>query len=167
MLTTTGFPNAFPENFSCWYAGALAAKGCSIALEIINLEKIIESSQPLEIEAERLTALRGILSITDRLVLVLPEHKNMLPIGLDNFIALVAKNNYTLCKWIAIVMDDVADDGESHFLFRYPLHKLDMIFGKPFSASRIQIKNSPTGNMCPLFAESYGQLCKLVQAMVA
>lgn len=171
MLTTTEPGNAFPENFSCWYAGALEAKGYGTVLEIINLEKIIQSSssEPLEIEAERLTALQDTLSMTDKLILVLPEYNNMLPVGLDNFIALIAKHKYKLCKWIAIIMDDSThqdDDAQSHLLFRYPLHRLDTFFGTTFSANRIQIKNSPTGNMCPLFAASHNDLCRLVQQVL-
>ena len=171
ILTTTEPGNPFPENFSCWCAGALEAKGCDTALETISLEQLIQSasSEPLEIQEEKLTTLQDTLSITEKLVLVLPEHNNMIPVGLDNFIELVStmKTKYKLCKLIAIVMDPPTnEDDDSHLLFRYPLHKLDLLFGSTLSANRIQIKNSPTGNMCPLFAESYGDLCRLVQQIL-
>ncbi|WP_342265674.1 hypothetical protein [Cardinium endosymbiont of Philonthus spinipes] len=170
ILTTTEPGNPFPENFSCWCAGALEAKGYDTKLETISLDKFIESSQPLEIQQEQLTALQDTLSMIEKLVLILPEHNNMIPAGLDNFIALAAtmKDKYTLCKLIAIVMDPVADKGEEPpVLFRYPLHKLDLFFGPTLSANRIRIRNSPTGNMCPLFAESYNDLCRLVEQIVA
>ncbi|AXI24090.1 NADPH-dependent FMN reductase [Cardinium endosymbiont of Sogatella furcifera] len=171
ILTTTESGNSFPENFSCWCAGALEAKGCDTALETISLEQFTpsSSSEPLEITLEKLTALQDTLSMIEKLVLILPEQNNMIPVGLDNFIALIAKmkDKYKLCKLIAIVMDPVPDKAdESRLLFRYPLRKLDLLFGSTFSADRIQIKNSPTGNMCPLFAESYGELCQLVQQIL-
>ncbi|WP_250238164.1 NAD(P)H-dependent oxidoreductase [Cardinium endosymbiont of Oedothorax gibbosus] len=174
ILTTTEPGNPFPENFSCWCAGALEAKGCDTALETISLEKLIQcsSSEPLEIQQEKLTALQDTLSIIEKLVLILPEHNHMIPVGLDNFMELAStmKNKYKLCKLIAIVMDLTTDkdkDKDGHLLFRYPLHKLDTLFGSTFSANRIQIKNSPTGNMCPLFAESYSDLCQLIQQILA
>ncbi|MGI2257361.1 hypothetical protein ACRRVD_02230 [Candidatus Cardinium hertigii] len=172
MLTTTGPGNAFPENFSCWCAGALEAKGCGTTLEVVNLGQIIaaSSNEPLKIEEEKLTVLQNTLSLTDKIVLVLPEYNNMLPVGLDNFITLVSENKHKLCKLISIVMDvptNQDNDQQSSFLFRYPICKLDMLFGKTFSASRTQIKNSPTGNMCPLFAESYAALCNLIQQILS
>ncbi|WP_243018523.1 MULTISPECIES: NAD(P)H-dependent oxidoreductase [Candidatus Cardinium] len=180
ILTATEPGNSFPENFSCWCAGALEAKGCDTALETVSLEQLIQSSytKPLKIKEEKLTALEDTLSIIEKLVLILPEQNNMVPIGLDNFIELLSthtkKHNYTFCRLIAIVMDPDHNHGHDHdyekqngLLFRYPLHKLDMLFGSNFSANRIQIKNSPTGNMCPLFAESYSDLCQLVQQILA
>ncbi|MGI2298268.1 hypothetical protein ACRRVB_00310 [Candidatus Cardinium hertigii] len=172
MLTTTEPGNAFPENFSCWCAGALEAKGCGTMLEVINLEKIIQTSsnQPLEIEEEKLIVLQNTLSLTEKIVLVLPEYNSMLPVGLDNFITLVSDNKHKLSKLVSIVMDGSTNrdnDQQSSFLFRYPIYKLDMLFGETFSASRTQIKNSPTGNMCPLFAESYGALCQLIQQILS
>ncbi|CDG49831.1 NADPH-dependent FMN reductase [Cardinium endosymbiont cBtQ1 of Bemisia tabaci] len=172
MLTTAGPRNAFPENFSCWCAGALEAKGCGTTLEVINLRKIItgSSNEPLEIEEEKLTVLQNNLSLTDKIVLVLPEYNNMLPVGLDNFITLVSESKHKLCKFISIVMDLPANhdnDRQGCSLFRYPICKLDMFLGTTFSASRTQIKNSPTGNMCPLFAESYGALCELIQQILS
>ncbi|TSJ81325.1 MAG: hypothetical protein NMK33_02375 [Candidatus Cardinium sp.] len=174
ILTTTEPGNPFPENFSCWCAGALEAKGCDTALETISLERLIKSSssEPLKIKEEQLTALQDTLSIIEKLVLILPEHNNMIPVGLDNFMTLLSKmkSKYKLCKLIAIMMNPSPhedNDGQGHLLLRYPLHKLDMLFGATFSANRIQIKNSPTGNMCPLFAESYNDLCHLVQQILA
>ncbi|WP_419241823.1 NAD(P)H-dependent oxidoreductase [Cardinium endosymbiont of Nabis limbatus] len=173
ILTTTEPGNSFPENFSCWCAGALEAKGCDTALETINLEKVINasSSEPLQIKEEKATALRDTLAIIEKLVLILPEHNNMVPVGLENFIELAStmKDKYKLCKLIAIMMDPSTREDhnqQNHLLFRYPLHKLDLLFGSIFSASRVRIKNSPTGNMCPLFAESYGDLCRLVQQIL-
>jgi len=172
MLTTAEPGNAFPENFSCWCAGALEAKGCGTILEVINLEKIIQASsnEPLEIEQEKLMMLQNTLSLTDKIVLVLPEYNNMLPLGLDNFIKLIAENKHKLCKLVSIVMDVSANqdgDQKSSSWFRYPICKLDMLLGSTFSASRTQIKSSPTGNMCPLFAESYDALCQLVQQILS
>lgn len=171
ILTTTEPGNPFPENFSCWCAGALEAKGCDTALETISLEKLIasSSSEPLEIQQEKLTTLQDTLSIIEKLVLILPEHNNMIPVGLDNFIKLVStmKKQYKLCKLIAILMEPSANENnDGHLLFGYPLHKLDLLFGSTFSANRMRIKNSPTGNMCPLFAESYNDLCQLVQQIL-
>lgn len=172
MLTTAEPGNTFPENFSCWCAGALEAKGCGTTLEVISLEKIIQgsSNEPLEIEQEKLTVLQNTLSLIDKIVLVLPEYNNMLPVGLDNFITLVSENKHKLCKLVSIVIDVSThqdSDQKSSFLFRYPICKLDMLLGATFSASRTQIKNSPTGNMCPLFAESYGALCQLIQQILS
>ncbi len=175
ILTTTEPGNSFPENFSCWCAGALEAKGCDTALETISLESLIRSSsnESLKIKKEKLAALEDTLSVIEKLVLILPEQNNMIPVGLDNFMEMVAKmkEKYKLCKFIAIVMDPSTNHDrdrakQSHGLFRYPIHKLDMLFGATFSANRLQIKNSPTGNMCPLFAESYNDLSQLVQEIL-
>lgn len=93
----------------------------------------------------------------------------MILVGLDNFIELVSniENKYKLCKLIAIVLDPSTNKyNNGHLLCRYPLHKLDMLSGANFSSNRMQIKNSPTGNMCPLFAESYSNLCGLIQQIL-
>lgn len=173
ILTTTEPGNTFPENFSCWCAGALEARGCPTALETVNLDKLVQpvSSLPLQIKDEQLSGLRAALSVTEKVVFILPEYNNMLPLGLDNFINLVSayKTNYKFCKLIAIVMDNHAskhDHPQDPLLFSYPLHALTPLFGESFTVDRIKIKNSPTGNMCPLFQESYKDLCHLVQQIL-
>ncbi|ROT46973.1 hypothetical protein [Candidatus Cardinium hertigii] len=172
ILTTTEAGNKFPENFSCWCAGALEAKGCNTEVEIIKLAQLTdpEPIQLLELEKEKLNSLQINLKSIEKLVLILPECNNMLPSGIDSLMQLLAvRKQYKTCKLIAIVMDPSTNkdgDDQNHTLFGYPLDKLDLFFGKTLRVNRTQIKNSPSGDMCNLFSECYNDLCTLIQQII-
>lgn len=165
IFTMTGFRDNFPENFSCWCAGTLGANGCST--EIIKLENLTEvfTKNPLRIQGARLRKIKNTLLKAEKLVLILPEINNMLPSSVDNFIQLLSKKKrYKICKLVTIVMDSFQiTDNQSSLKFRCPVNRLNTFFGSSFSASRMQIRNNSSGDMCNLFAEFHHDLNALIE----
>lgn len=172
ILTTTETSNTFPENFSCWCAGALQAKGCHTVVETIMLEKESESSskKSLEIQKIKLKTLQNTLLTAEKLVLILPEFNNMLPASFYTFMELLSKTkHYKTYKLVAIVMDPATNKGKhdaNHVLFNCPLHTLDTLISSTVRAGYIQIKNNPNGDMCHLFREFYNSLHTLIQVIL-
>lgn len=168
IFTMTGFRDNFPENFSCWCAGTLEAKGCRT--EIIKLENITEAfpENSLSIQWTRLRKIKKTLLKAEKLVLILPEINNMLPSIVDNFIQLLSKKKrYKICKLVTIVIDSFQiTDNQSSLKFRCPVSRLNTFFGSSFSASRMQIRNNSSGDMCNLFAGFHHDLNGLIEQIL-
>ncbi|WP_339044207.1 NAD(P)H-dependent oxidoreductase [Cardinium endosymbiont of Tipula unca] len=171
IFTTTGLGNSFPENFSCWCAGTLEAKGCNT--EIIKLDSIAEAfpKNLLKIQGIKLKKVKKTLLKSAKLVLVLPEINNMLPASVDNFMQLLSKKKrYKVCKLVTIVIDSLKitdnQDNQSMSKFRYPVNRLNTLFGSSFSANRMQIRSNSSGDMCNLFAECHRDLNALIEQIL-
>ena len=172
IFTATEAGNKFTENFSCWCAGALEAKGCHTTLEMANLNERSEQlpKSLMHLQREKLKRLENHLTVIDKLVLILPEYNNMLPAGLEIFIDLMATTKqYTISRLVSIIMDTPSTKAHifhKNLAFTYSLAKLDSLLGATLSASRMQISNDPQGNMCNIFSEHYNQLCTLIQQII-
>lgn len=170
IITTTAPAYKFPENFSCWCAGALEAQKYHTILNIIPLEDYRKSPPiDLNIQEENLKELAHLLLTTENGIFIFPEYNNLLPSCLSPFIELLAKGRYKMCKLITIVLDPLIHPPHVtpyDLYFGYPLHQLDGLFGSSLREQRTQIKDSPTGDMCYLFAEHYEDLCALIQQII-
>ncbi|AWN81577.1 hypothetical protein [Candidatus Cardinium hertigii] len=169
ILTVTVADYRFPENFSCWCAGTLEAKGVPTVLEILEIPKEAMSHESLQLQAAQLNRLEELLLLSDLLLLILPSHQNMLPTALAPSIQLLAsKKHYKKCKLITIGMDVTKKSNEIDYdlAFNYSSDQLYKQLGPIRCTAPTQIQDSPTGDMCPLFAASYDSLCSLIQQIL-